>query len=769
MVTQTNYNRFLTYLYMIDNNIFIKIISSVVVLFSIFLIGCSQALISTDQDLNFDFEQYEEGFPRKWGQFGADSYKIKVDSLQSKNGRFSVVIENTSDSTGFKALSLTLPKNYKGKSIRLSGYIKTENVRDGFAGLWMRIDPKVGFDNMNDRGVTGTTDWKEYEVILPLSPEKTEKILVGGLLIGKGKMWLDDIKVTIDGKSLDDQSLEILGSTADRDMEFNKGSNIVISKLNNQDIENLELLGRVWGFVKYYHPNIAKGEYNWDYELFRFLPDFLKVNNSSERDEALAKWIKKFGNLPACTSCQETAKDAVIKPDLIWIDSLNISKDLKNILYDLYNNRNQGEHYYISFQKGVGNPIFRNEKSYLDMPYPDDGFRLLSIFKYWNIIQYFFPYKHLANNDWNIVLKKYIPVFLNAKNELEYEIAALQVIGEVNDTHANLWGGGDKLQYSRGQYAAPFKTDFIEHQLVVTDFYKSDFPEITKIKIGDVITHINGKSIETLVDSLQPYYPHSNEASMRRDISRDLLRSSDKTLGINYSGSKQNKQTKILLYDYKDLNIQALYQEKKKQPAFKLLTDSIGYLTLESIEFSDLDKLKDTLKELNGLEIDIRNYPNKFVALKLPSLLVSHQTEFVKFSILNINNPGEFNFRRGTLIEPERYNNQYKYRKPFTGKIVVLVNEISQSQSEYTAMALRAVPGSLIIGNTTAGADGNVSYINLPGGLSTMISGIGVYYPDGRETQRIGIVPDIIVNPTINGIKSGKDEVLEKAIEILRH
>jgi len=48
-----------------------------------------------------------------------------------------------------------------------------------------------------------------------------------------------------------------------------------------------------------------------------------------------------------------------------------------------------------------------------------------------------------------------------------------------------------------------------------------------------------------------------------------------------------------------------------------------------------------------------------------------------------------------------------------------------------------------------------------------MISGSGVYYPDGTETQRVGIVPDIEVKPTIEGIKNGKDELLEKAIEII--
>ena len=82
-------------------------------------------------------------------------------------------------------------------------------------------------------------------------------------------------------------------------------------------------------------------------------------------------------------------------------------------------------------------------------------------------------------------------------------------------------------------------------------------------------------------------------------------------------------------------------------------------------------------------------------------------------------------------------------------------------------MAYRVNPNSTVIGSTTAGADGNVSQFYLPGGISTMISGIGVYYPDGKETQRIGILPDIELKPTIQGIEEGKDELLEKAIEII--
>ena len=98
---------------------------------------------------------------------------------------------------------------------------------------------------------------------------------------------------------------------------------------------------------------------------------------------------------------------------------------------------------------------------------------------------------------------------------------------------------------------------------------------------------------------------------------------------------------------------------------------------------------------------------------------------------------------------------------------MILIDEISQSQAEYTTMALRAAPGAIVIGSTTAGADGNVSPIPLPGGLSTMISGIGIFYPDKRPTQRIGIVPDIEVHPTVAGLREGRDELLEAAVRTI--
>ncbi len=73
-----------------------------------------------------------------------------------------------------------------------------------------------------------------------------------------------------------------------------------------------------------------------------------------------------------------------------------------------------------------------------------------------------------------------------------------------------------------------------------------------------------------------------------------------------------------------------------------------------------------------------------------------------------------------------------------------------------------------MVGSQTAGADGNVSLIRLPGGITTYFSGLGVFYPDGKPTQRVGIVPDVVVTPTIKGLREGRDEVLEAALAILQ-
>jgi len=708
---------------------------------------------------NLGFENQSESSSLSDGWFKWGNYELTIDSVTfsgKKSGKI------TSDQTGssFGSIAYKIPANYSGKTIKLEGHMKIENVENGFAGLLLRIDGNGGslaFDNMQNQNITGTSGWKKYTIILNY-PKEAENIFIAGILSGKGEAWFDDFVLSIDGKNVQTlKETEKELSKAQLDKEFDSGSLIQFSNLRTKDIENLELLGRVWGFLKYHHPEIAQGNYNWDYELFRFLPKYIESRNDNDRDELIINWINSLGEMKKCEKCKPTDEKAFLKPDLTWIDKQN--EDLRNILLYVYNNRSQGKHHYIAMMPNVGNPEFKNENPYSNMAYPDDGFRLLSLYRYWNMINYFFPYKHLIDEDWNKKLKEYIPLFINTRNELEYELVAIQVIGDIQDTHANLWGGADKIDEWKGSNYPSIHVRFIENQLVVTDYYNQQLKNEVRLKIGDIITKINNMPIDKIVKEKSKYYPASNKPTKLRNIAADILRSNSNTVEVEFvSGNSNPQENTLKLYPKDSLYIYRRYK-KSDDKSYKMLDNNIGYVTLQSIKGEDISNIKNEFKDTKGIIIDIRNYPSTFVPFSLGSYFVSSSTPFVKFSKGNVDNPGEFTFSNNLVIPSQG--------KTYNGKLVVLVNELSQSQAEYTSMAFRAGDNTTIIGSTTAGADGNVSAIMLPGGLRTMISGIGVYYPSGEETQRVGIVPDVEVHPTIEGIREGKDELLEKAIEII--
>ncbi len=540
---------------------------------------------------------------------------------------------------------------------------------------------------------------------------------------------------------------------AENDKEFDKGSKIVFPELTEQKTRDLELLGKIWGLMKYHHPAIAKGEYNWDYELFRVLPDYLKADNKKNRDEILIEWIKKYGKIPKCRTCQPT-DNAFLKPDLSWIADSGISLELNDLLYGIYLNRNQGAHYHIDMA-GSGSPNFTNERAYGNMYYPDAGYRLLALYRYWNMIHYFFPYKYLTDKDWNAVLKEYIPNFVEAKHRTGYELSSTLLIGEICDSHAFLYGFEETRK--RDGYAFPAQIQFIDHKLVVVEDLYDENTKSFILKKGDIITHIEKESVESIVDRLKKYYPASNEAARMRDIARDL-HSNMSLMNIEYISSDQSTQREIFTGS-------GFVGQNKNDPGkgYQFIGGKdIGYIDLKTLKAEDIPVIKREFMNTKGIIIDLRKSPDAYPPQSFISYFLSKDSPVAKFTKGNSDHPGEFNFGETYHIS------KLGYKYTYYGKLVVIVNETTQSSDEYLTMAFQAGVNTTVIGSQTAGADGNISEIILPGGLKTHISGIGIYYPDGRETQRVGIARDIEVKPTIQGIREGRDELLEKAIEIIK-
>lgn len=714
----------------------------------------------TSTALNLDFEIIAQGIPKDWTDFGSTGYKLGIDSLNAKSGKYCATIEqNTETNSGYKAWEFKIPNNYDGKKITLSGYMKYENVTSGFVGLWMRIDPSVGFDNMAKKNINGSKDWTKYEITLDMNPEKTKQIVIGGLLVGKGKVYYDNFKVTIDGKdinTLKPYQRKIL--PAENDKEFDTGSGINNITLNNTHIENLKTLGLIWGFIKYYHPTIAKGNYNMDYELFRLLPKIQNAENKEKRDDILVSWIKSFGDFTEGIAPKLDPTDIKLMPDLEWITTSNFSKELSDLLLKVKTADRPKDHFYIDFNPGVGNPEFKNENAYVSMKYPDAGFRVLALYRYWNMIHYFFPYKNLIEEDWKNVLDEFIPKFINASNEKDYTLAALEIIGRINDTHANVYGDNQALNNFLGTNYSAVGVSFIENKAVVTDYYNEQFGKKSGLEIGDIITHVNQKSVEDIVNENLKYTPASNYPTKLRNIAMNLLRSNDSIIHVDYIRNEKKESKVLKTYSRNDIYLYDKYM--KADTCFKFIDKNIAYIHHGSLKAKYIPEIEKAVKNSKGLIIDDRNYPSDFPLYNMGNFLMPESTPFVKFTKGSLSNPGLFSFDN-TMNTGKKNKSNYK------GKVVILVNEISQSSAEFHAMAYKAHPNAVVIGSTTAGADGNVSSILLPGGIRTMISGIGVYYPDGKETQRVGIVPDIEVKPTIKGIKEGRDELIEKAMEVI--
>jgi hypothetical protein len=140
---------------------------------------------------------------KRWFASGTSpkSYNVRLDSLVYQNGHKCVLIESVADiSEGFEtAMQYCSALDYAGKKIKMTGYIKSENVTD-WAGMWLRVDgktdPSLAFDNMQDRPVKGTSDWTKCEIILDV-PKEAWSLNFGALISSTGKIWFDNVSFEI--------------------------------------------------------------------------------------------------------------------------------------------------------------------------------------------------------------------------------------------------------------------------------------------------------------------------------------------------------------------------------------------------------------------------------------------------------------------------------------------------------------------------------------------------------------------------------------------
>ena len=193
--------------------------------------------------------------PKDWIKAGnkPDSYTMGLDTSVYKSGIKSVFIESKENKIeGFgTVMQICDAQNYLGKKIKMTGYIKTENVSD-WSGMWLRIDPKLGknplgFDNMQSRSLKGTMDWTKCEIVLDV-PNSSATLNYGALISGTGKIWFDYVSIEIIGESSADETRKKL---------LTEPSNIDFEELGFDEIQGEEI---DWKNLEWFHADNLKFE-----------------------------------------------------------------------------------------------------------------------------------------------------------------------------------------------------------------------------------------------------------------------------------------------------------------------------------------------------------------------------------------------------------------------------------------------------------------------------------------------------------------------------
>lgn len=528
---------------------------------------------------------------------------------------------------------------------------------------------------------------------------------------------------------------------------------------------NLETLCRVWGYAKYHHPVFCDTlcRVDVDSALFALLPKVVHADRDT-RNRHLLDRVRSLGAYtPNRVECEQTLApyDLVETADLGWTaDTVLLGGELSKLLQDLrYAERD--ENYYLrmgTMENGPGYHYLslRNEKSY-PTPQMDSGLNLLTLFRLWNVIEYYAPNRSLTLHPWDEVLSTYIRLVGAETDPVRFSRLYMRLIRDLNDGHAYA-----PIEMLFGQRMLPVWPLQAEGRLFVG--YSGD----SALKRGDEVVAIDGEPISERLELLREYASRSNEASLRQALRYYGLCTRRDTAEVVRRRAGVCDTLRVATVPYG--SVSPLYDPAQlEQPPFRLLADSVGYIYAGTFSREHLAQVVQTLPRTRALIIDLRTYPLKVDGALIALIGQSLRTESVVvrqalYQTLAL--PGLF-YRQEQWLFEDFGEVAARCTEPYKGRVILLVDEMTQSNPEFQAMAFQSCPQTLTIGSPTSGANGSIVWIPLPGQM-TSFSGIGALYPDGTQPQTVGVRLDVEVLPTTEGLQAGRDEVLERALELAR-
>jgi len=407
------------------------------------------------------------------------------------------------------------------------------------------------------------------------------------------------------------------------------------------------------------------------------------------------------------------------------------------------------------------------DTTYADMQYPPAEYRVLAAFRVWAVINYFFPYKEYMGEDWNVVLRQFIPRMEGAKDALDYNLTVAEMVTHIHDSHGS--ARSPVLVKYFGDASAPLRVRNIGGLPVITGFTDTQAAKEAGFEIGDVILKVDGEDASQRIAVRMKYEASSTPQSvMFYATERSLVRGpKDSNAIFTIRGlHDQVREVKVA----RKVEYMPKTQGDRSGDALRVLPGNIGYADLDRLTVPQVDEMFEKFKDCPAIIFDDRGYPQGTAWQIAPRL--TDKTDVVG-AMFKRRDPMSPDLPNGELFNSEEVTT-FLQRLPssdkirYHGRTVLLIDERTISQAEHTGLFFEAANGTKFIGSPTQGANGDVTNLSVPGGIYVRFSGQGVWHADGRQLQRVGLQPDVEVHPTLAGIRAGKDEVLDKAVEYLQ-
>jgi C-terminal processing protease CtpA/Prc len=374
--------------------------------------------------------------------------------------------------------------------------------------------------------------------------------------------------------------------------------------------------------------------------------------------------------------------------------------------------------------------------------------RLGNVITTFNVFQHFYPYFDVVEVDWEDELMEALKSSYNDKNQVEHVFTLEKFTAPLNDGHIAIRGGQNL------SYTLPIKWEWIENKLIITRILDKNIDA----KVGDVVDKINGLDSQTY---FQQYYDRISAATKGwlrfRAQQKSIFGKKDEPLDLIVNG-KPLQLSYHIKFDY-DFDRGIAIQEYD----YKLLEDDIYYINLSKLEMDTITKLLPKLSKAKGIICDVRSRPGRNKEF-IGHLLKEDDTSKTWLNIPYFIYP---NRKKIAGFHHTLWNIKAKSPHLDNEKIVFLTDESAISYAESYLSYVKHYRLGTIIGQPTAGTNGNMNIFDLLDNIRIWYTGMQVLKHNGSQHHGIGVLPDIYVHRTIKGIREGRDEFLDKALQIL--